>query len=87
MGNASALAGCLLLLGVATTPVGAQSLAPEGAYSRLSAGNQKIALALFDAQQAHVMPSSSGHRRAAPRAARRGAPAPATAAPRRRPSR
>ena len=37
MGNASALAGFLLLLGVATTPVGAQSLAPEGAYSRLSA--------------------------------------------------
>ena len=60
MGNASALAGFLLLLGVATTPVGAQSLAPEGAYSRLSAGNQKIALALFDAQQAHVMPSGSG---------------------------
>jgi hypothetical protein len=60
MGNASALAGFLLLLGVATTPVGAQSLAPEGAYSRLSAGNQKIALALFDAQQAHLMPSGSG---------------------------
>jgi hypothetical protein len=60
MGNASALAGFLLLLGVATTPVGAQSLAPEGAYSRLSAGNQKIALALFDAQQAHLMPGGSG---------------------------
>jgi hypothetical protein len=60
MGNASALAGFLLLLGVATTPVGAQSLAPEGAYSRLSAGNQKIALALFDAQQAHVTPGGSG---------------------------
>jgi len=59
MGNASALAGFLLLLGVATTPVGAQSLAPEGAYSRLTAGNQKIAVALFDAQQAHVMPSGN----------------------------
>jgi hypothetical protein len=59
MGNASALAGFLLLLGVATTPVGAQSLAPDGAYSRLSAGNQKIALALFDAQ-AHVTPGSNG---------------------------
>jgi hypothetical protein len=59
MGNASALAGFLLLLGVATTPVGAQSLAPEGAYSRLSAGNQKIALALFDAQQAHTAPGGS----------------------------
>ena len=60
MGNASALAGFLLLLGVDTTPVGAQSLAPEGTYSRLSAGNQKIALALFDAQQAHVMPAGNG---------------------------
>ena len=60
MGNASALAGFLLLLGVATTPVGAQSLAPDGAYSRLSAGNQKIALALFDAQQAHLMPGGNG---------------------------
>src|SRR4030095_7537423 len=59
MGNASALAGFLLLLGVATTPVGAQSLAPEGAYSRLSAGNQKVARALFDAQQAHVAPGGS----------------------------
>ena len=45
---------------VATTPVGAQSLAPEGAYSRLSAGNQKIALALFDAQQAHMLPAGNG---------------------------
>jgi hypothetical protein len=60
MGNASALAGFLLLLGVATTPVGAQSLAPDGAYSRLSAGNQKIALALFDAQQAHLTPGGNG---------------------------
>ena len=60
MGNASALAGFLLLLGVATTPVGAQSLAPEGAYSRLSAGNQKVALALFDAQQAYLMPVGNG---------------------------
>ena len=59
MGNASALAGFLLLLGVATTPVGAQSLAPEGAYTRLSAGNQKVALALFDAQQAHLAPGGS----------------------------
>jgi hypothetical protein len=59
MGNASAFAGFLLLLGVATTPVGAQSLAPEGAYTRLSAGHQKIALALFDAQQAHLAPGGS----------------------------
>ena len=80
MGNASALAGFLLLLGVATTPVGAQSLAPEGAYSRLSAGNQKIALALFDAQQAHVMPSSSGATTGgAPNSNGATAPAPATA--------
>ena len=83
MGNASALAGFLLLLGVATTPVGAQSLAPEGAYSRLSAGNQKIALALFDAQQAHVMPSSGatsgGASTGAPSSNSATAPAPATA--------
>ena len=80
MGNASALAGFLLLLGVATTPVGAQSLAPEGAYSRLSAGNQKIALALFDAQQAHVMPSGSGGTTGgAPNSNGATAPAPATA--------
>ena len=83
MGNASALAGFLLLLGVATTPVGAQSLAPEGTYSRLSAGNQKIALALFDAQQAHVMPSSGatsgGASTGAPSSNSATAPAPATA--------
>jgi hypothetical protein len=79
MGNASALAGFLLLLGVATTPVGAQSLAPEGAYSRLSAGNQKIALALFDAQQAHVMPSTGGATTGAPSSNSVIAPAPATA--------
>ena len=83
MGNASALAGFLLLLGVATTPVGAQSLAPEGAYSRLSAGNQKIALALFDAQQAHVMPSSGASIGSATTGAQSSnsviAPAPATA--------
>jgi len=76
MGNASALAGFLLLLGVATTPVGAQSLAPEGAYSRLSAGNQKIALALFDAQQAHTMPATNGASTAS--ASSNGATAPAT---------
>ena len=76
MGNASALAGFLLLLGVATTPVGAQSLAPEGAYSRLSAGNQKIALALFDAQQAHTMPTTNGASTAS--APSNGATAPAT---------
>ena len=80
MGNASALAGFLLLLGVATTPVGAQSLAPEGAYSRLSAGNQKIALALFDAQQAHVTPAGSGATTGgAPNSNGATAPAPATA--------
>lgn len=77
MGNASALAGFLLLLGVATTPVGAQSLAPEGAYSRLSTGNQKIALALFDAQ-AHLLPSGNGATTAPPSPS--GTTAPATAA-------
>lgn len=79
MGNASALAGFLLLLGVATTPVGAQSLAPEGAYSRLSAGNQKVALALFDAQQAHTIPATNGASTASTASApSNGAAAPAT---------
>jgi hypothetical protein len=58
MGNPSALAGFLLLLGVATaSPAGAQTPAlVNGAYERLSAGNQKIARALFDAQAAVALP-------------------------------
>jgi hypothetical protein len=60
MGNASALAGFLLLLGVASTPVSAQTPGlVNGAYQRLSAGNQKIARALFDAQAAVIAPASA----------------------------
>ena len=59
MGNPSALAGFLLLLGVASaSPTGAQTSAlVTGAYERMSAANQKIALALFDAQAAAVAPA------------------------------
>ena len=59
MGNPSALAGFLLLLGVASaSPTGAQTTAlVNGAYERMSAANQKIARALFDAQAAAVAPA------------------------------
>jgi hypothetical protein len=59
MGNPSALAGLLLLLGVATTsPTGAQTPGlVSGAYERMSTGNQKIARALFDAQAAATTPA------------------------------
>jgi hypothetical protein len=59
MGNPSALAGFLLLLGVASaSPTGAQTSAlVNGAYERMSAANQKIARALFDAQAAAVAPA------------------------------
>ena len=58
MGNPSALAGLLLLLGVATaSPAGAQTPGlVDGAYQRLSPGNQKVARALFDAQLAAPIP-------------------------------
>ena len=59
MGNPSALAGFLLLLGVASaSPTSAQTTGLiNGAYERMSAANQKIALALFDAQAAAVAPA------------------------------
>jgi hypothetical protein len=62
MGNPSALAGFLLLLGVASaSPTGAQTPGlVNGAYERMSAGNQKIARALFDAQAAAVAPVAPG---------------------------
>jgi hypothetical protein len=58
MGNPSALAGFLLLLGVASSsPVSAQTPGlVNGAYERMSPGNQKIARALFDAQAAVAVP-------------------------------
>jgi hypothetical protein len=59
MGNPSALAGFLLLLGVATaSPTSAQTPGlVSGAFERLSPGNQKVARALFDAQAALTQPS------------------------------
>jgi hypothetical protein len=52
MGNASNLAATLLLFGavMGTSPAQAQGLPADGAYERLSDGNQKIARALYDAQ-------------------------------------
>jgi hypothetical protein len=62
MDNPSALAGLLLLFGVATSsPTGAQTPGiVSGAYERLSAGNQKIARALHDAQSAFTRPAPVG---------------------------
>lgn len=59
MGNPSALAGFLLLLGVVSaSPTSAQTPGlVNGAYERMSAANQKIARALFDAQAAAVAPA------------------------------
>jgi len=51
MGNASALAGLLLLFGAATaSPANAQTTTVDGAYAKLSPGNAKIARALYEAQ-------------------------------------
>ena len=57
MGNASALAGLLLLFGATTTsPAAAQTaVTVDGAYAKLSTGNAKIARALHEAQ---VTPTS-----------------------------
>jgi hypothetical protein len=62
MSNPSALAGFLLLFGVATTsPTSGQTPGlVNGAYERLSTGNQRIARALFDAQAAVAVPAPSG---------------------------
>jgi hypothetical protein len=65
MGNPSALAGFLLLLGVASSsPASGQTPGlVNGAYERLSPGNQKVARALFDAQAAIATPGpTSGAR-------------------------
>ena len=51
MGNASALAGLLLLFGATSaSPASAQTATVDGAYARLSPGNAKVARALFEAQ-------------------------------------
>jgi hypothetical protein len=62
MGSPSALAGLLLLLGVASaSPTDAQTPGlVNGAYERMSPGNQKIARALFEAQAAAVAPAPPG---------------------------
>ena len=59
MGNASTLAGFLLLLGaVSATPSHAQPASVDGAYARLSPGNAKVARALFEAQVTNTAPAS-----------------------------
>ena len=62
MGNASALAGLLLLLGAATaSPATAQTTTTvDGAYAKLSPGNAKIARALFEAQVTTTTPPTGG---------------------------
>lgn len=51
MGNASGLAGLLLLLGaLSASPASAQMAGADGAFARLSPGHQKVAQALFTAQ-------------------------------------
>ena len=52
MGNASALAGLLLLFGTASPASAQQPATVDGAYARLSPGNAKVARALFEAQTA-----------------------------------
>lgn len=57
MGNASALAGLLLLFGATSaSPVNAQMATADGAYAKLSPGNAKIARALFEAQVSTTPP-------------------------------
>jgi hypothetical protein len=61
MGNASTLAGFLLLFGaVAASPAGGQPSTVDGAYAKLSTGNAKIARALFEAQTMTPTSSPSG---------------------------
>ncbi|HTO12139.1 MAG TPA: hypothetical protein VMQ51_11245 [Candidatus Binatia bacterium] len=61
MGNASALAGLLLLFGATSaSPVNAQMATADGAYAKLSPGNAKIARALFEAQVSNTTPPPAG---------------------------
>jgi len=58
MGNASALAGLLLLFGATSaSPASAQTATVDGAYARLSPGNAKVARALFEAQVSNTTPA------------------------------
>ena len=58
MGNASALAGLLLLFGAAS-PASAQQATVDGAYAKLSPGNAKVARALFEAQVSTTTPPAA----------------------------
>jgi len=69
MGNASALAGLLLLFGAASPASAQQPATVEGAYAKLSPGNAKIARALFEAQVPNTTPPApSAPAATAPRA-------------------
>ena len=60
MGNASALAGLLLLFGATSaSPASAQTATIDGAYARLSPGNAKVARALFEAQVNNTTPAAA----------------------------
>ena len=60
MGNASALAGLLLLFGATSaSPASAQTATVDGAYARLSPGNAKVARALFEAQVTNTTPAAA----------------------------
>ena len=59
MGNASALAGLLLLFGSAAPANAQQPATVDGAYARLSPGNAKVARALFEAQVTNTTPSAA----------------------------
>jgi len=64
MGNASALAGLLLLFGAASTsPASAQTA--DGAYAKLTPGNAKIVRALFEAQVSNSSPAAPASTEAA----------------------
>jgi hypothetical protein len=56
MGNASALAGLLLLFGTAAPAAAQQPATVDGAYARLTPGNAKVARALFEAQVTNTTP-------------------------------
>ena len=57
MGNASALAGLLLLFGAASaSPATAQTATVDGAYAKLTPGNAKVARALHEAQVPNPAP-------------------------------
>jgi hypothetical protein len=67
MGNASTLAGLLLLFGaVSTSPASAQTATVDGAYAKLTPGNAKIVRALFEAQVPNTAPVAPASTASAP---------------------